>query len=70
MNILMAELPENSNLQSIELSVCMGCIQVFGFFCVFFNCGCWSGCRKGGSDRDEKSSGGLFVNCESWETKL
>lgn len=26
MNILMAELPENSNLQSIELSVCMGCI--------------------------------------------
>lgn len=35
MNTLMAELPENSNLQSIELSVCMGCIQVFGFF-VFF----------------------------------
>lgn len=35
MNTLMAELPENSNLQSIELSVCMGCIQVFVFF-VFF----------------------------------
>lgn len=35
MNTLMAELPENSNLQSIELSVCMGCIQVFVFFVVF-----------------------------------
>lgn len=35
MNILMAELPENSNLQSIELSVCMGCIQVFVFLWFF-----------------------------------
>lgn len=69
MNTLMAELPENSNLQSIELSVVWDVFS-FLFFCGFFNCGCWSGCRKGGSDRDEKSSGGLFVNCESWETKL
>lgn len=35
MNTLMAELPENSYLQSIELSVCMGCIQVFVFLWVF-----------------------------------